>query len=72
MQDPPRQEGEMPEPNFQGARISEDILLIMRAMADEMKTTVVDTITKCDKSFSLAQSRQFPHLDLAASSAGVR
>jgi hypothetical protein len=62
----------MPEPNFRGGRISEDILFIMRALTNEMKTTVVDTLTNCEKSFSLAQSRQFPRLDLADSSAGVK
>jgi len=61
----------MPESNFRGGRISEDMLFIIRKLTDEMKTTVVDTITNCEKSFSLAQSRQFPHLGLAASSAGI-
>jgi hypothetical protein len=59
----------MPESNFRGGRISEDMLFFMRALTDEMKTTVVDTLTNCEKSFSLAQSRQFPPLDFAASSA---
>jgi hypothetical protein len=61
----------MPEANFRGARVSEDMLFILRALTDEMKTTVVDTITNCEKSFSLAQSRQFPQPDLAATSAGL-
>ena len=74
MQGPQRQEGvynKMPESNFRGGRITEDMLLIMRALTDEMKTTVVDTLTNCEKSFSLAQSRQFPPSGLAASSARI-
>jgi hypothetical protein len=59
----------MHETNIHGGRISEDMLFILRALADEVKTTVVDTLNNIDKSFSVAQSRQFPPHNLAASSA---
>lgn len=44
----------------------------MRVFTDEMKATVVETLTNCEKSFSIAQSRQFPPGSLAAPSLSLR
>ena len=64
----------MPGPvvDFHGAQIPQEMLSILRALTDEVKTTVVDTITSCEKSFSFAQSRQNTLNELAISAARKR
>lgn len=54
MRDPRRPDSRMQESQISGGRISEEMMFILRALADEVKTTVVDTLkTNLDKSASI-------------------